>query len=405
VRRKFFLAAVLGLAPGCGAAFERPVDESADTQAAEFATDPCVEKATACPATSAPEGKGLVAVDRCAFRVAESFSDGSVLGALEKIAPHASLSDVLADLDNTGSTAASVAGNPAGLTRVFGWEADDNDSANWIPQGLTGSADGSGGTFEGKQLFLSSWYDKTGNKGVRIAIVDGTRATAKYRFALLVTPSGTAAAPSFSAVPIHAGGLAWFGNYLYVVDTTKGFRVFDLTRILKTEADSTKSAIGCTGGTCKAFDYRYVIPQVGAYTQQSSCAPRFSFVSLDRSTNPPSLLSGEWCDGIACPVLGGRLYRWELDPATARINRAFPKDAFLMGQSHVQGGAASGSVYYLSSSKPKGTAGALYRVTASASKTSSWAEGPEDLMIDGDLIYSQTENAPRAIFGVRKSSY
>ena len=45
---------------------------------------------------------------------------------------------------------------------------------------------------------------------------------------LLVSPTMQGNVPSFAALKIHAGGLAWIGDRLYVPVTTGGFRVFDL---------------------------------------------------------------------------------------------------------------------------------------------------------------------------------
>ncbi|MER7703102.1 hypothetical protein ABTX81_09415 [Kitasatospora sp. NPDC097605] len=39
----------------------------------------------------------------------------------------------------------------------------------------------------------------------------------------------------------HAGGILWYGNLLYTVDTTKGLRVFDLETVF--EAATGKSDV------------------------------------------------------------------------------------------------------------------------------------------------------------------
>lgn len=406
------------VAQGCilDAGDEAEDEDDFEYSSSEFAADSCSSQAAPqCPARSAAEGKGLVDIQRCAFKLSEKFVSGGALSGLEKITKRVSLQQVLGDLNRTAKGTTSIPGNPAGVARGFAWESDDNGSPYWIPQGITGSADSTGGLFAGKNVLLVSWHHDpapknvkkdTREKGVRIAIVDASGKDAKYRFALLVKPTGTAAAPSFQVVNSHAGGIVWFKNYLYVADTEKGIRVFDMNRIMQVEGDSTKKEAGCSGGKCKALDYRYVIPQVGEY-KPLSCNQRFSFLSLDRSTNPPSLISGEWCDGKSCPALGGRLYRWELNPTTGRINRAYPIKAWLMGQQEVQGGASENGQFYLTSSKPAGIKGVLHRVTNDKSKSSQWADGPEDLMIDraNDLIYSLTEKSPRRIFAVRQSSY
>ena len=48
---------------------------------------------------------------------------------------------------------------------------------------------------------------------------------------LLVDPTGTKARPNYRAIDSHAGGIAWYGNYLYVAETNRGVRVFDLRNI------------------------------------------------------------------------------------------------------------------------------------------------------------------------------
>ncbi len=79
-----------------------------------------------------------------------------------------------------------------------------------------------GALVDGRRIVLVSWYytppaGSTYEKGVRVAFVDVTTpATPTYRFALLVEPTGTVAAPNFVPVTVHAGGLVWFGNLLYV---------------------------------------------------------------------------------------------------------------------------------------------------------------------------------------------
>jgi hypothetical protein len=74
----------------------------------------------------------------------------------------------------------------------------------------------------------------------------------------------------FAPVPIHAGGIAWYKNFIYVVDTKMGIRVFDPTRIYKVARDLSKSRCGKfteANGTVNyfAFDYEFIMPQIGYY--------------------------------------------------------------------------------------------------------------------------------------------
>ena len=149
------------------------------------------------------------------------------------------------------------------------WEnsASFNDfgTTSWYPQGISTSADAYDvGTYEGKHVTLVSWYDNRDvpnaeNKGVRIAFVDRDKSPDAYRYVLLVEPYSNAGTADFRAVKVHSGGIAWYGNSLYIVDTDKGFRVFDLTQIWKVE---TGDGIGKkAGGGFSAANYAYVLPQ------------------------------------------------------------------------------------------------------------------------------------------------
>jgi hypothetical protein len=382
--------------------------------------DPCAAQKAVCPTTTTTEGSGLVPIDRCAFPLVESSSFATyspIIKALGALAPAATTAAVLADLNRTAVPTTTIPGGPAGVSLGFTWDADDQDVATWIPQGLTGSADATAtGLLAGRRVVLVSWYytppaGSTYEKGVRLALVDVTvPQTPTYRLLLLVEPTGTPAAPSFAPVVMHAGGLAWVGDFLYVVETGRGFRVFDMSRMLQAATDV--DVIGCTTTACHAGLYKYVVPQIGAYGSTSECKPLFSYVSLDKSTTPPSLVSGEYCGGTACASnpLAGRVFRWPLDGITGRLasGTSWPSEAFLMGEPQVQGAASRKGVFYLSSSAPAGGGGALYRVTAGKRVTSTWLDAPEDLMVDesNGLLWGLAEAAgARAVAGMKLTSY
>lgn len=382
--------------------------------------DPCAAEKAVCPTKTTTAGSGVVAIDRCAFPIKEAATWSSLpplVTALEKIAAPASTAAILADLNRTATATATVPGGPPGVGLAVRWEAEDVNGDAWVPQGITGSADAATtGLVDGKRVVVVSWYytppaGSTYEKGVRIAFVDVTNpATPTYRFALLVEPKGTPQAPTFAPVTVHAGGMVWFGNLLYVVETGRGFRVFDMARAMKVATDVDE--IGCQAGTCRAGLYKYVVPQIGGYTSASACAPLFSYVALDRSTTPPSLLSGEYCGGTACKSkpLSGRAYRWPLAGANGRLRAgtSWPSEAMLLGQVQVQGAASRKGVYYLSSSAPAAAGGALYRVKTGKSATSKWLDSPEDLMVDeaNGLLWSLSEAAgARVIAGMKLTSY
>ena len=132
---------------------------------------------------------------------------------------------------------------------------NDMDTKKWVPQGISSTADAlSAGTYEGKDGWLVSWH-RDDDKSARVTFVD--RSNDKYRHVLLVYPH---AADNFREVPLHAGGIMWYGNTLWVVDTKNGIRVFDLSNIW--EVGSGDGVGKKSGGGYSAAGYKYVIPQI-----------------------------------------------------------------------------------------------------------------------------------------------
>lgn len=397
-------------------------DVQSDAELPSLPPDPCQGETAACPSAPAGFGRGdgLRALDRCAFPMTDraTWDDRSALiDALPASLARVTLADITTDLNRTGvpQSAAAVPGNPPGVTRAFEWQSGDESVTYWIPQGITGSFDGrEDGLVAGKKLVLVSWYYNRANepgspaeKGVRIAIVDATtQNTVKYRFALLVEPISAGGRTDFAPVRIHAGGLAWVGDYLYVPVTGSGFRVFDLSRILRVDGSEDRLGYNATTGAYDAHGYRYVIPQVGEYVDAGACDMRFSYVAFDRTSSPPSLISGEY-DAAS---VTGRIFRWPLDPKTWRLQltdagRVVAEGAWFSGESHVQGTLAHENTFWMSSSRPAGGAGALYRARVNMrSTTLGWIDTPEDVAYDPqlDAMWSLSEGTnERSVIAVR----
>lgn len=413
-RRALFLSAMVALAPGCGGSDEpagggsdaaAPDAPGVDTEGGEsLVEDPCPVEPPACAAPPViARGSGLRALDRCAFPLV--LEEARAVVELPAELPKVTLADIAADLNREAVRVAAPPGSAPGVRNAWGWNAGDQGVAYWIPQGITGSFDGvaGSGTVNGRKLVLVSWYysraEDTGStveKGVRIAIADVTDpAAVRYRFALLVEPVRAAdGRPTFRSVPVHAGGLAWVGNRLYVPITGSGLRVFDLAHILA--LDGLEDKIGYDPATQQhhAHSYAYAIPELARYTSTGSCAPRFSFVALDRSSTPPSLITGEYdADAVT-----GRLHRWPLNGAGAlqptTRHRTIPDGAWLSAESHIQGAAARDGTFWLSSSRPAAGAGELVRTKLSTrSATLGWSDSPEDLALDpqANSMWSLTE--------------
>jgi hypothetical protein len=309
----------------------------------------------------------------------------------------------------------------------FCWDEGDSKVTYWQPQGITGSSDADDdGLWGQNRVMLVSWhYDLTGpDKGVRVSFLDVVNR--KYRHVLLVEPTRTTT-PNYTAVPIHAGGLAWLGHHLYVADTVGGLRVFDVNRIL--EVSDAQDAIGKSGSAYYAHNYKYVLPQVATYAPSDAdeCVPSatqlcFSSLSLDRSSTPDTLVVGEYRDGRSADaaVDGGRVVRYRVDASTRlpvlTNGKAVAQDAVTSPRSNVQGVQTWGDRYYFARSSNRQHSWTHSGVTGGSTTTQSWAVGGEDLYhehgpgITAGKLWTVTEHAwsvdggtfidKRAIFAV-----
>jgi hypothetical protein len=289
----------------------------------------------------------------------------------------------------------------------FRWNAGDMATTDWYPQAITGHSDAqaSGGT----RRLLVAWYDHregaTPVKGVRVSLVDLSNTGAiRYRHILLVEPRAAGAGATFGPVvtgsggSLHAGGMAWVGDLLYVADTTQGLRVFDMSRIIEVTHTDDNNRVGVSTGRVDAFGYRYILPQIARYRLATgSCPVRFSFAGLDRSAAAPTLLTGEYRADDA----GGRLVQWPVDGQTGWL-AAEPSGlvhatrAFVGAQTRMQGALTWSGGVYMSSSSQYMSFGRLYR-TRPGQQTSSvtaWVYGAEDLYLERstDRIWTPAEH-------------
>lgn len=185
----------------------------------------------------------------------------STIAKLDAALPNVKVSTVISDLNHV---------NPATFPSIkniiksssYGWENsadfDDQDTEKWYPQGITTSADAyASGEYEGSRVQLITWHSDNydaGKRGARITFVSQGTATKKYRHVLLVRPKGD---DDFEPIAgLHAGGVAWYGNLVYVVDTTGGLRVFDLDHLYKVDADVKNDAGKQANGAYGAYGYK-----------------------------------------------------------------------------------------------------------------------------------------------------
>ncbi|KAF2246809.1 hypothetical protein BU26DRAFT_383022, partial [Trematosphaeria pertusa] len=269
------------------------------------------------------------------------------------------VSDIIEDLNHVNPPKSPSVKHLV-ASSAYGWEDssdfDDQNTEKWYPQGITTSADAyQSGTYEGHRVQLVTWHSdhyEDGKRGARVSFVkQGSASARKYRHVLLVQPKGE---DNFEAIKgLHAGGVAWYGNLVYVVDTTGGLRVFDLNHLYKVDA-SIKDKIGRqSGGKYAAYGYKYILPQVRTYTWQPKSGltnMRFSFISLDRTTTPDSLLIGEYhATRTDC-----RLVRWDVDYTTRLLKTsnglATASQAVSHGNTKIQGAATIDGKFFLTQS-------------------------------------------------------
>ncbi|MCB9567948.1 MAG: hypothetical protein H6710_12190 [Myxococcales bacterium] len=372
--------------------------------------------------------EGLTDAAICQFKLVDQDFWGSKGGVVDDLGKELELVDaagILKDLDKKGKKIEETHDEMARLEvmyQAFGWDSFDHGDKAWRPQGVSGSADASDDELiAGRKVMAVSWYHLPENtdrpsvdKGSRISFVDITDLPSgdiSYTHALLVDPYDNNGTPDFRPVRLHVGGVAWVGKYIYAVDTMKGLRLFDTSRMIKMNSTADEAGRDSKTGEYRAYGHRYAIPQVGAYLlTDDSCWHRFSFIALDKTSDPPALVTGEFHSSD----IAGKLLRWDLDgelPAlTDRDAKIIqPSSAYYSQESDMQGGISIKGEWYLSSSGQDGNWGLLYRTgPTQKSESYGWVIGPEDLMYSNKdkALWSASEFAGRRyVFSVDIGKY
>lgn len=333
--------------------------------------------------------------------IGQAVADGSLIG-------HATVSDVITASLHARKLKWKSSAACAGPRKVIGkldekvhvgawcWEPDDQESSEklstseWVPQGITSSKDATvAGTYEGLHVVLVSWYGKNNalHKGTRISFFEypGTDEDAHYKHVLLATPYVSNGKLNLKAQfsditaksTLHAGGMAWYGNFLYVADTKNGFRIFDMRRIYRVHDTSGSDVLGRRNpdnGKLYGADYDFVLLEVGHTTQNihdandcqiakvESEALCFSSVSLDRNSSPPALVTSEYRskNDMKASDVGMRIVRWNLDTGSDNLEmgdagRIISDGTYLTPTYRVQGAFMKGNEFYLSTTQdPEG---------------------------------------------------
>lgn len=217
------------------------------------------------------------------------------------------------------------------------WPRCEQRDRRWWPQGVDVQG----------HLVAVSWHrvvDGT-DTAARVTFVDLRPRRPRFWHVLLVEADLT-------PIPIHAGGLAWDGDRLYVADTFGGLRHFDTRDIVR------------AGRT-------YLLPQSGGYVSQQiegERTMRYSFVSLEHGGTVPRLIAGEYRKGTD----DARLLRLELGGGAGELHP---------GPDRMQGACVVDGTWYVTTSNGPLRNGDLWvgKPGALVRREGVLPPGPEDL--------------------------
>lgn len=290
---------------------------------------------------------------------------------------------VLADLSRQ---ARPTDADGSAVSRAYAWEERDNWDSRWWPQGVSWSTD----VDAPEGVLITSAYAKN-RVGItaasRITIVD--LATLKYRHVLLVRPIGWRGQPIFRPLRIHAGGIVWYGpSYLHVAGARRGIMTFRMEDVLA--VPPSRATLG----------HHYVLPVRFTYNAAAGNMT-YSFMSLDRSVDPPELVVGEY-GRASMPT---RLARYELDGeylATHTEGASTPALFDDRGVPRMQGAVTVKGTWYVTQSRGQSLLGQLQVGEPGSFRTykDSLPIGPEDISYwpARDELWSQTEHVGNRCF-------
>ncbi|MDF2476634.1 MAG: hypothetical protein K0S24_2117 [Sphingobacterium sp.] len=297
--------------------------------------------------------------------------------------------------------------------RGIRWNSDDETTAIWRPQGIAGF------TKDGVRYLLVSWYARNNaeHKGSRITLIDISPSSSTYltyRHILLVQPdipSGTTSHTqygTYAPLKVHAGGIAYFKGKIYLSSTNLGVRVFDLDKIIEVSTgDDTSEKCGKdANGNLYAFNYRYILPQIG-YQKINNASP---FSTIQVNDEGTQFWTGQYYAGSADAAIVPQVFGFPIDAdgklQNSGIVTVTPKNSlFTDNHAHgIQGVFRKGNRTWLSCtgspSNSYGSNARLARYSDGADDTVRyrWPYGAESLYYEATYgyLWSLTEFEPNA---------
>jgi hypothetical protein len=268
--------------------------------------------------------------------------------------------------------------NPVG----FCWDPadDDWDTANWRPQGISGSWDAQPNLiWQGRKIALASWHGiQDANDFSRLTFVDYTdTAHLKFRDVLLVVPVVTNGVANFTALAAHADGVIWYGNKILVANGGR-LHAFSLEHLWAMTRSDEEVGLGADGTSApSARWHRYALPEIGEYYPDftptgpyigcspiTGTRPCLNAISLDRrGTAQDSMVSAEF---VGADSAGGRAIRWPMDASTAlpllgADGKVHATQAFTSPIWHMQGVASDGTNWFISGTCASNTGTCIHK--------------------------------------------
>ncbi|MGW2846991.1 hypothetical protein [Streptomyces sp. NPDC001274] len=379
-----------------------PESEQDDFAGAGAGTGTGAGVATATPAPSAAALAAAPVPGRAGdFKLVTGSDISGLVTKLDAALPKQGLTELMEQANRPAGWegacgTAGIYGPDLAVNHRVCWKSDDATSSEWVPQAITGVSDAQEdedwGTSNSDPIAVAAYdaenpgrsdyasgagnclasptTDACNEKGIRVSFFN--QATQMYRHVLLVWPYmnskdhisfdalharegkcvGTVTPSCAAQNGIHAGGMVWYGNYLYVADTANGMRVFDLRKIMDLNPDNNaevddktpdgltsnvvdKRRIGRQNNVWYGYGYRYVMPQVatlkfstaknGGTTSGNQCyatgRPKASYISLDR-TGTDHLILGEYCNTNNGGTSPGRVGTYPMTALTAAVEGA-----------------------------------------------------------------------------------